>query len=88
MFSGGVTLRGMENWEGGGAVLHTEIVMASAEERRFSTRMDVRGHMLSVLVSPTQKRPWAAMLLRGGGGGEGRERQNAGTCGRTRRLGR
>jgi hypothetical protein len=54
----GVTLQGMGNWEGGGAVLHTEMVLTSAEKRKFSTRMDVRGHLLSVLVSPTtQKRP-------------------------------
>jgi hypothetical protein len=57
MFSDGVTLLGMRSWEGGGAVLHTEIVVTSAEERKFSKRMNVRGHLLSVLVEPTQKRP-------------------------------
>jgi hypothetical protein len=57
MFSDGVTLRGMGNWEGGGAVLHTEMVVTSVEVRKFSKRMDVRGHLASFLVSPTQKRP-------------------------------
>jgi hypothetical protein len=83
MFSNDVTtLRGMRNWEGGRAVLHTEMVVASAEERKFSTRMDIRGQLLSVLVSPTQQRPWAAIMLLGGGGGGGRERQDASGYGR------
>jgi hypothetical protein len=88
MVSNGVTFRGMGNWKGGGAVLHTEIVVASAEEMRFSTCMDVRGHLLPVLVSPTQKRPWSAIMVRGGGGGEGRERQDTSAFGRARRPGR
>jgi hypothetical protein len=88
MFSDGVMLRGMGNWEGGGAVLQTEIVVASAEERKVSTRMDVRGHLLSVQVSPTQKSPWAAIMSRGVGGGGGRERQDASAFGRARRPSR
>jgi hypothetical protein len=88
MFSDGVMLRGMGNWEDGGAVLHTGIVVASAEERIFSTRMDVRGRLLSALVSRTQKRPWATVMSRGVSGGEGRERQDASACGRAQRPGR
>jgi hypothetical protein len=87
MFSDGVMLRGVGIWEGGGVVLQTEIVVASAEERKFSTRMDVRGHLLSVQVSPTQKRPWAAIMSCGVGGGGGRERQDASACWRAQRLG-
>jgi hypothetical protein len=59
-------------------------MVASAEERKFSTRMDMRGHLLSVLVSSLQKRPWAAIMLRGVGGGEGGERQDTSAYGRAR----